>query len=145
MPYIVVFDTNILFSGFGWRGNPFRCLQVARESKVLSLTCREILEELEEKLILKRNMPAADAARAVTEVLAFSRLVTITNILKVVTADPDDDKVLECAVVGSATHIVTGDRHLLSLSSYQDIPIVSATVFLELVSTQDMAVKRTRM
>ena len=60
--------------------------------------------------------------------------MTITNTLKVVTADPDDDKVLECAVIGGATHIVTGDRHLLSLDSYQSIPIVSATVFLGLVA-----------
>jgi len=134
MTYIAVFDTNILFSGFGWRGNPFHCLQLAREGKVLSLTCREILAEFEEKLRLKRNMPAIHAARAVTEVLSFSQMVTITNTLKIVTDDPDDDKVLECAVVGSATHIVTGDHHLLSLSSYQGIPIVSATAFLDLVA-----------
>ncbi|MBM3237253.1 putative toxin-antitoxin system toxin component, PIN family [Candidatus Poribacteria bacterium] len=134
MTYIVVFDTNILFSGFGWRGNPFRCLQLAREGKMVSLTCREILAEFEEKLRLKRNMPAIHAARAVTEVLSFSRLITITNTLKVVIADPDDNKVLECAIVGGATYIVTGDHHLLSLSSYQNIPIVSSTVFLGLVS-----------
>ncbi len=133
MAYIAVFDTNILFSGFGWRGNPFRCLQLAREGKVVSLTCREILAELEEKLRLKRNMPSIHAARAVAEVLSFSRLVTITNTLKVVTADPDDDKVLECAVISGATHIVTGDHHILSLCRYQGIPIVSATVFFELV------------
>lgn len=134
MSYIVVFDTNILFSGFGWRGNPFRCLQLARKGKVVSLTCREILAELEEKLRLKRNMSTVHIARIITEILSFSRLVMITNTLKVVTADPDDDKVLECAVAGSATHIVTGDHHLLSLSSYQGIPIISATVFLGLVS-----------
>jgi hypothetical protein len=50
--------------------------------------------------------------------------------------DPDDHKVLECAVVGGATHIVTGDRrHLLSLGSYQGIAIVSAADFLALVAT----------
>jgi len=134
MTYIAVFDTNILFSGFGWRGNPFRCLQLAKEGKVVSLTCREILAEFEEKLQLKRNMSAIHTARAVAEVLSFSRLVIITNTLKVVAADPDDDKVLECAIVGGATHIVTGDHHLLSLSSYQNVPIVSATVFLGLAA-----------
>ncbi|MBI1923558.1 putative toxin-antitoxin system toxin component, PIN family [Candidatus Poribacteria bacterium] len=134
MTYIVVFDTNILFSGFGWRGSPFHCLQLARRGKVVSVTCREILAEFEAKLRLKRNMSALHAARAVTEVLSFSRLVTITNTLRVVAADPGDDKVLECAVVGGVTHIVTGDRrHLLPLGSYQGISIVTATDFLALM------------
>lgn len=51
------------------------------------------------------------------------------------TTDPDDNMILECAVVGSATHIVTGDkRHLLPLGSYQGISIISAADFLILVS-----------
>ncbi|WP_369010363.1 PIN domain-containing protein [Nostoc sp. CHAB 5836] len=32
--------------------------------------------------------------------------------------DPDDDMVVECAVVGSASHIVTGNKHLLALAKY---------------------------
>ena len=52
-----------------------------------------------------------------------SRLVTINNTLKVVADDPDDDMVLECAVVrNGASHVVTGDRHLLcirQLSEYR--------------------------
>lgn len=133
-PYVVVFDTNILFSGVGWQGSPFRCLELARNNQVISLTCQEILAEFEEKLQLKRRMTVSQAGRAVAEVLSFSQLVTIPNTLKVVAADPDDDMVLECAVVGGASHIVTGDRHLLSLSGYQDIAIVSAADFLALVS-----------
>ena len=51
--------------------------------------------------------------------------------LKVVAADPDDDKVLECAQVAGATHIVTGDRkHLLPLRTFQGITILTAADFL---------------
>lgn len=132
---IAVFDTNIWFSGLGWKGSPFQCLQLARQGKIISMTCREILRELETKLIQKRGMPASQAARAVIEILLCSRLVTITNSLKIITSDPDDDKIIECAVVSGATHIVTGDRrHLLSLGSDQSISIVSARDFLALVS-----------
>jgi len=99
------------------------------------VTCKELLDELVEKLQVKLNFSDSQAADTVTDLLIFLRPVTITNTLKVVAADPDDDKVLECAVVGGATHIVTGDRrHLLSLGSYQGIPIVSAADFLALVS-----------
>ncbi|MBR8837041.1 MAG: putative toxin-antitoxin system toxin component, PIN family [Stigonema ocellatum SAG 48.90 = DSM 106950] len=131
--YVVVFDTNILFSGLGWRGSPFRCLELAREGQVISITCQEILAELEEKLRLKQNMSFTEAAQDVAQVLSFSRLVTINNTLKVITDDPDDDMVLECAVVGGASYIVTGDRHLLSLGSYEDIAIVRAADFLAFV------------
>jgi len=99
------------------------------------VTCKELLDELVEKLQVKLNFSDSQAADTVTDLLIFLRPVTITNTLTVVAADPDDDKVLECAVVGGATHIVMGDRrHLLSLGSYQGIPIVSAADFLALVS-----------
>lgn len=48
---IVVFDTNTLFSGLGWRGSPYRCLELARNGRIESVTCREILLELGEKLL----------------------------------------------------------------------------------------------
>ena len=135
MIYVVVFDTNILFSGFGWRGNPFRCLQLARTAQIVSVTCDEILSELEEKLQLKMGMSSEQAAQASDKARNFSRLVTITNTLVGISTDPHDDKILECAVVGSATHIVTGDRrHLLPLGAYQGISIVTAADFLALVS-----------
>ena len=45
MQPVVVYDTNILFSATGWRGTPYHCLELARQGKVLGVTCLEILEE----------------------------------------------------------------------------------------------------
>lgn len=137
MPHSVVFDTNILFSAFGWRGNPFECLQLARRRQIESVTCLELLEELEEKLWLKLNISASEAHRASLELLSFSRLLRISHTLKVVEADPDDDNVLECAVAGHASYIVTGDKqHLLPLGNYQGIAIVSPAEFLRLMAAE---------
>jgi len=133
-PNFVVYDTNILFSGTGWRGSPYTCLQLARRGEVALVTCREILAEFQEKLQSKRGMTPSQATRAVAEILSFSRLVKIPNTLKVVRDDPDDDKVLECAVVGRAKHIVSGDHHLLELGSYQDINIIRAAELLDFFS-----------
>jgi putative PIN family toxin of toxin-antitoxin system len=118
MRWIGVFDTNMLFSGLGWRGTPYHGLELARTGIVEGMTCREILDELAEKLQTKLRFSPAQVTDTIGDLLTFLRLVTITNRLKVVTADPDDDKVVECAVVGGATHIVTGDRHMR-----QDKPI----------------------
>jgi predicted nucleic acid-binding protein len=52
--------------------------------------------------------------------------------LKVISADPDDDKILECAAIAGASHIVSGDRrHVLPLGSYAGIPILSAAEYLD--------------
>ena len=131
MPHRVVFDTNILFSAFGWRGSPYECVQLARQKKIIAITCPEILQELEDKLFFKREMSMANVARTLTEISVFCEMVAITNELHVITADSKDDKVIECALAGKATHIVTGDRrHLLPLREYKGIIILNPADFL---------------
>ena len=51
MRKIAVFDTSILFSGVGWKGKPYRCLEPARAGTVDGATCRESLDELTESSI----------------------------------------------------------------------------------------------
>ena len=135
----VVFDTNILFSAVGWVGNPHHCVQAARQSQCLSLTCEAILVELAEKLQLKRGFDAGKSAETIDEIRAFSKVVAIPGILKVVAADSDDDAVLECAIVGQAQYLVSGDRHLLALGNYQGIQILTAANFLTLLQTAPKA------
>ena len=135
MKYIVVFDTNILISAlFSETGNPFRALALAKIGQIESLTCQEIMDEFLEKLLLKFKFSEDKAQSTIDEILSFSRIVEISGTLKAVPNDADDDMVIECAVVGNASHIVTGDKHLLSLVKYQDIAIAKATDFVNLFS-----------
>ncbi|WP_066423968.1 putative toxin-antitoxin system toxin component, PIN family [Anabaena sp. 4-3] len=132
---IVVFDTNVLLSGIGWRSNPFRCLELARRGIIEGVICLEILEELTNKLQQKLKFPETQVVDTIADILSFLRLVTITNTLNFLTTDPDDNIVLECAVLVNASYIVTGDKkHLLPLGSYEGIVIVNATDFLALIS-----------
>ncbi len=136
MPTVVVFDTNILFSGIGWKGNPFRCVELARAGVIQGVTCRELLDELSEKLQEKLSFTTEEARDTETDLLTFLRVVAIPGTLKVMATDPDDDKVLECAQVAGATHVVTGDRkHLLPLGTFQGIAILSAADFLTASTT----------
>lgn len=50
--------------------------------------------------------------------------------LTVVKDDPDDDRVLECAITGEAEFIVTGDRHLLRMGTFNGIEIVTVRDFM---------------
>jgi uncharacterized protein len=132
MSYIAVFDTNILISAvLSSSGAPFKCLALAKIGQIESVTCQEILDEFAEKLLLKFKFSEAMTQVAIQEVRNFSRLIEIPGILKAVPNDADDDMVVECAVISSATHIITGDKHLLSLVSYQNISIVKAADFIQ--------------
>jgi predicted nucleic acid-binding protein len=62
-------------------------------------------------------------------------VVNPTAILEVIKDDPDDNRVLECALAGEANYIVSGDRRLLQLSSYEGIPILTVWQFMDAVET----------
>ena len=100
-----------------WGGRPYDCIELAKRDRVVGITCAEILEEFEEKLTTKLNVSPSHTSEIVTNLLGFLRTVKITNQLKGITTDPDDDKVIECAVVAGATHIVTGDPETSTTSS----------------------------
>jgi uncharacterized protein len=95
---IVVFDTNILSSAIGWKGRPFQCVELARAGGVDGITCQELLDELTEKLESKLHFTADQALDSIVDLLTFLRPVSITGQLQLVTADPDDDKTVECAI-----------------------------------------------
>ncbi len=132
-----VFDTNILISAvISHNGSPFKCLAIARRGLVESITCGD-MGRVQGKAGGQVNRTPEQADALAEDVKGFSRVVAITGELKVVEADPDDDKIIECAVVGKATHVVTGDaRHLLPLKAYRDISIISAADFVSLTADE---------
>ncbi len=79
MPYIVVFDTNILLSGAGWRGKPYECIKLARTGLIEGLTCKEILQELSEKLEFRLKFSPEQVTDTIIDLLTCLRLVTITE------------------------------------------------------------------
>ena len=127
----VVYDTNILISALlSLTGAPFRCLALARSGVVQSVTCNGILDEFSEKLRTKFAFEEARIEQALDEICAFTEIVEIPGLLQVVANDPDDDMVVECALVGKASIVVSGDKHLRALGRYETIYILSANEFL---------------
>jgi putative PIN family toxin of toxin-antitoxin system len=131
---IVVFDTNILFSATGWRGNPFQCVERARAGQVQAVSCPELIEELAEKLEARLNFPKDQVAETLADYLGFLRLVQIPKMLAAVPRDPEDNMVLECAIEGRARYIVSGDNDLLVLKEFRGIQIVRASEFLKVLA-----------
>lgn len=130
-----VFDTNVLVSArLSLLGNPARCLALANLRQVESITCQPILDEFVKKLISKFEYEPSRAAEVAGEVRKISRLVELGETPRLVPDDADDDKIVQCALVGGATHIVSGDKHLLALKNYEVISIVRPADFLSLVA-----------
>jgi uncharacterized protein len=102
VPLTVVFDTNILFSATAWRGNPFRCVERARNGEIQAFACPELMDELTEKLELKLGFSPEQSVETLADYLGFLRMVSIPKLLDAVPRDPDDNIVLECAIEGKA-------------------------------------------
>ena len=137
MKPVVVFDTSVLFSAVGWKGKPAQCVQLARDGQIQGITCIELLNELAEKLRLRLNFSTEQVLRILASLMTFLEPVTITSAMTGLSDDPKDDMVLECALVGHATHILSSDkRHLLSMKQFRGIPIVSAAEFLQQVKVE---------
>ena len=58
-----------------------------------------------------------------------AQLVDVTHSITAC-RDPEDDKFLELALSGRATHIITGDQDLLDLHPFHGIPILTPGAFL---------------
>jgi len=127
----VVLDTNVYISALMFGGLPGSLLDLAFLRAFTLIISPALLDELDEKLRAKFEMTREDAAflRARLENLAL--VVKPEDLLSVIAEDPDDNRVLECAVKGEAEVIVSGDRHLLKLVEYHGIAIVTVRQFLE--------------
>jgi uncharacterized protein len=73
----------------------------------------------------------------VLEIVRDAVIVLKTPFVKV-SRDSKDDKFLGLALAGEASCIITGDKDLLELHPFQNIPILSAKDFLELSQTSDV-------
>ena len=135
MPLTAVFDTNILFSATGWRGNPFQCVEQARVGQLPVFTCAELMEELAEKLATRLHFSADQVAETLADYLGFLQVIQIPKALAAVCRDPDDNMVLECALESHAQYIVSGDMDLLELKDFRGIRIVRAAEFVKLLAT----------
>jgi putative PIN family toxin of toxin-antitoxin system len=130
---IVVVDTNVWVSALHFalnRGTPRLVIEKAVRECIVAI-CRPIEDEILRILTEKFGWKAADVDAAVEAVLPFPLQTNISGSLRVC-RDPNDDMVLECAVVSGAQCIVTGDKDLLALDPFQGIRIVNPAEFLAL-------------
>lgn len=132
----VVPDTNIVISGYLWRGAPNRLLDAAKRRQITLVTSDVLLAELAGVLqrskfttVFQRNNTSADALLAEYSALAIR--VAPAPLPAPVCDDPDDDAVIACAVAANADVVASGDDHLLRLGSYGRTQILTVSALLQ--------------
>ena len=126
----VVADTNVYVSIFQFRGKIGEILDLAVAGTIELCISEPILEELQGVLANKFQWSPERTEEVARTLLRFCRFVTPQQSLRVA-ADPDDDRILECAVEAGADAIVSGDRDLLELNTFRNLPIMSPRQFLD--------------
>lgn len=121
----IVLDTSVLLMAFGNPGSFLdRLLRLALSRRQVTLFISpEIIQEFSDKLEFKFMLPRPDVVAVVASLSPICSIITPSQRLKVVKDDPDDNKILECAVQAKADLIITSDKHLLKLKRYEDTKI----------------------
>ena len=128
----IVIDTNVFISAFGWDGKPEAVLKLMEQRKVVNCITNDIYSELQRVVAYPKLKFSPTLQVNILEfVFSWSRFVHPKETVAVIAEDPDDDKFLSCAVTANAMAIISGDPHLLALSSYRYIPIMTPAQFLE--------------
>jgi len=139
----VVFDTNIIVSGLiANTGAPYETIELWRRDNVVLLISDAIIDEVSDVLTRpffrdQRHITKSDIDRIKHALKTDATIVSPNSRLKVVGNDPDDNRIIECALDGGADYIISGDHHLLELKRFAGIQIVTAKEFLTIFKTEN--------
>jgi uncharacterized protein len=126
----VTADTNILISALNFGGTPERFLRLA-EMRAFQLVISEAILAEVAKVLREEKFawPEPEISKALEQL--FAERVLPSRSLEIVQADPDENRILECAEAGEVDYIVSGDKHLLGLKQFADVPIMKVADFME--------------
>lgn len=128
----IVLDTNVLISGIFFTGPPHRILQAWRDERVQLVVCPEILAEYRQVAVrLGRKYKGVDILHLIDLVTVRSEIIRALPLPKPVCQDPNDDMFLACALAGKTQTVVSGDRHLLSVSGFAGIQVLRPKAFVD--------------
>ncbi len=127
----VVLDTNVFVSGIFFSGPPHQILNAWRAGTIQFVVSQEILSEYwRVGEALAEASPAIDLRPILDLVTIEAELYVAKDLPEPLCSDPDDDKFLACAIASNSKIIISGDKHLLKVSGYHDIEILTPREFV---------------
>lgn len=132
----VVLDTNVLFSALSSSTDYYSIWQALQSGQYELCVSTDILNEYEEKL-QERFRPGV-AENTLGFIMRSPDVILVSNYYfwNFITADPDDNKFVDCAISANANFIVTNDKHFRILKDipFPSVPVISAEDFVEILT-----------
>jgi putative PIN family toxin of toxin-antitoxin system len=125
----IVLDTNVLISGIFWNGLPRKVVSLWAKNKIQLLITKQIFNEfirISKKIDNKGIATNKWAVRIIK-----NSIIVPDKELTTICRDPEDNKFLNCALVGNADYVISGDNDLLILKAVGSTKIVSPAQFLK--------------
>ena len=133
----IVLDTNCLIASLSRHSEYYPVWKGLQTGKYVLCLSNDILTEYEE-IIAKKT--SAEVAKNVVALLLKSKNVEFVNPYfnwRLIEADHDDDKFVDCAFAANATYIVSNDKHfdVIKKVSFPRIPVLKLIQFLQLLQS----------
>ena len=135
----IVLDTNGLISSLSRRGQFYPIWRSFQQGRYTLCISNEILDEYIE-IISQKMTP--EIAENVADLLLKSKNVELIYPQfrwGLITADPDDNKFVDCAFAAGATYIVSDDSHfnILRDITFPQLMVLRLKEFLETLQKED--------
>lgn len=128
----IVIDTNVFVSGVFFTGVPYEILNAWRHRRVQIVASPSILDEYRRiGEVLAKDFPGVQLQPFLSLFTREVEMVSDTILPERVCVDPEDDRFIACALEGRCPVIVSGDRHLKSVSGYRGLVISSPRDFFD--------------
>ena len=130
----IVLDANVIIAAFAARGLCESIMEVCISEHEIVLS-DDLLDEILRNLRLKIKLPAKIVDNIGELLHEHASFLAPVPLASGICRDPDDIKILGLAVASNADYIVTGDKDLLVLKTFQGIPILNPRAFSNFLYT----------
>jgi putative PIN family toxin of toxin-antitoxin system len=128
----VVLDTNVLISGVFFGGLPGRIIEAWKNEDLTLVVSPAILGEYYRVgRVLASRYEGVSLDPFLALLAVHAEIIDAPPIPQGVCDDPDDDKFMACALAGSASIVVSGDKHLRAVSGWRGVEVMTPKAFVE--------------
>jgi uncharacterized protein len=131
----IVLDTNVFVTIFSPQSRNYAIFQALLQRKITLCVTTDILDEYAEIGIRFLGVTLLNNVLELFELLPNVEYFVKYYRWQLITADPDDDKFVDCYVASNADYLITEDKHFKVLNNipYPPVKVISSKQFLDLL------------